>query len=84
MLTNQAVVVDTAVLSTLDDRQLAAGIAEIVKYGLIRDEPFFRWCEENMDAMVARDPATLLYAMERSCINKAEVVEADEKYAMDR
>eukprot|EP00189_Rhodosorus_marinus_P004796 CAMPEP_0113971792 /NCGR_PEP_ID=MMETSP0011_2-20120614/12645_1 /TAXON_ID=101924 /ORGANISM="Rhodosorus marinus" /LENGTH=360 /DNA_ID=CAMNT_0000987751 /DNA_START=148 /DNA_END=1230 /DNA_ORIENTATION=+ /assembly_acc=CAM_ASM_000156 len=75
----RAVVVDTAVLSTLDDRQLAAGIAEIVKYGLIRDEPFFRWCEENMDAMVARDPATLLYAMERSCINKAEVVEADEK-----
>lgn len=75
----QAVIVDTDVLKTLDDRQLAAGIAEIVKYGLIRDPEFFVWCEENMDAMVRRDPDALRYAMERSCINKAEVVALDEK-----
>eukprot|EP00181_Compsopogon_caeruleus_P004155 CAMPEP_0184688760 /NCGR_PEP_ID=MMETSP0312-20130426/30274_1 /TAXON_ID=31354 /ORGANISM="Compsopogon coeruleus, Strain SAG 36.94" /LENGTH=446 /DNA_ID=CAMNT_0027146025 /DNA_START=18 /DNA_END=1358 /DNA_ORIENTATION=- len=75
----QAVVVDPEVLSTLNDRQLAAGLAEVVKYGLIRDPSFFEWCEENIDALVARNPEALQYAMERSCINKAEVVAADEK-----
>jgi 3-dehydroquinate synthase len=73
------VLADTATLSTLPDRELAAGIAEIVKYGLIRDKPFFEWLEENMDRLCARDPETLAYAVRRSCEAKAEVVAADER-----
>lgn len=75
----QAVIVDSDVLSTLDDRQLAAGIAEIVKYGIIRDWQFFEWCEENIDRLVARDPDALRYAMVQSCQHKADIVAADEK-----
>ncbi len=74
----KCVIADTAVLNTLDDRQLSAGIAEIIKYGLIRDEVFLLWLEENMDALVNRDANALVYAIEQSCINKAEVVAADE------
>jgi len=74
----KCVIADTDVFSTLDDRQLSAGIAEIIKYGLIRDEAFLLWLEENMEALVARDTDALVYAIERSCINKAEVVAADE------
>ncbi len=74
----KCVIADTAVLNTLDDRQLSAGIAEIIKYGLIRDEAFLLWLEENMGALVERDANALVYAIERSCINKAEVVAADE------
>jgi len=74
----KCVIADTAVLSTLDDRQLSAGIAEIIKYGLIRDAEFLLWLEENMQALVARNTDALIYAIERSCINKAELVAADE------
>ena len=74
----KCVIADIDVFNTLDDRQLSAGIAEIIKYGLIRDEAFLLWLEENMEALVGRDANALIYAVERSCINKAEVVAADE------
>jgi 3-dehydroquinate synthase len=73
------VMADTDTLATLDDRQLSAGLAEVIKYGLISDRPFFEWLEQNMDKLLARDPAALAYAIERSCENKAEVVAADER-----
>jgi len=72
------VLADTSTLSTLADRQLSAGLAEVIKYGLIRDLPFFEWLEQNMSKLLARDPDALAYAIKRSCENKAEVVIADE------
>lgn len=74
----QCVIADTGVLSTLDDRQLSAGLAEVIKYGLIRDLAFFEWLEANMDALLQRDSAALAFAIERSCLNKAQVVSEDE------
>lgn len=74
----QCVIADTNVFDTLDDRQLSAGLAEVIKYGLIRDAEFFCWLEDNMDALLARNKKALSYAIERSCINKAEVVAEDE------
>lgn len=75
----QCVIIDTTTLQTLEDRQLSAGIAEVIKYGLINDLEFFEWLEINMDQLVAKDPQTLSYAIERSCFDKAEVVAADER-----
>ncbi|KAK3410488.1 hypothetical protein EUGRSUZ_J02467 [Eucalyptus grandis] len=75
----QCVLIDTDTLNTLPDRELASGLAEVVKYGLIRDTEFFEWQEKNMDALIARDPSALAYAIKRSCENKAEVVSLDEK-----
>jgi 3-dehydroquinate synthase len=75
----RCVVADINTLHTLDDRQLSAGIAEVVKYGLIRDAGFFVWLEQNMDKLLARDPEALTYAIERSCRCKAEIVAADER-----
>ncbi len=72
------VVADTDTLNTLPDRELSAGLAEVIKYGLIRDLPFLEWLEMNMDKLMARDAAALSWAIERSCANKAEVVAADE------
>lgn len=74
----KCVLIDTGVLKTLDDRQLSAGLAEVIKYGLIRDPEFFEWLEAHMDALLARDERALAFAIERSCLNKAEVVNADE------
>lgn len=74
----QAVLADADVLDTLDDRQLSAGLAEVIKYGLIRDAEFFDWLEHNIDALLTRDKRALAFAIERSCINKAEVVAQDE------
>ena len=79
-----SVIADTSTLNTLDDKQLSAGIAEIIKYGLIRDPEFFSWLESNMDDLLQRDPECLAYAIERSCQNKAEVVTADELEAGER
>lgn len=73
------VLADTSTLNTLEDRELSAGLAEVIKYGLIRDMEFFCWLEDNMEKLSARDPQALAYAIERSCRNKAEVVAADEK-----
>ena len=75
----QAVVADMDLLRTLPERELSAGIAEIIKYGLIGDYPFFEWLEQNMDALMARDMAALAYAVKRSCENKAAVVAQDER-----
>jgi 3-dehydroquinate synthase len=74
----RCVLADTDVLRTLNDKQLSAGIAEVIKYGLIRDKEFFVWLESNIDALLARDEAALSFAIERSCMNKAEVVAEDE------
>lgn len=72
------VLADIDTLSTLPDRELSAGLAEVIKYGLIRDAAFLAWLEQNLERLVARDPEALAYAIERSCGNKAEVVAADE------
>jgi len=77
----QCVFIDTNSLSTLPDREMCSGIAEIIKYGLIRDAEFFCWLEDNLDKLLARDPVAFRYAVKRSCENKAEVVKADEKEA---
>lgn len=74
----QAVIADVNVLDTLDDRQLAAGLAEVIKYGLIRNRAFFVWLEENIHTLLARDKSALTYAIEQSCIMKAQVVAEDE------
>ena len=75
----QAVIADTSVLDTLDDREVSAGLAEVVKYGLIRDARFFDWIEDNIDALVNREPEALAYIIEQSCRNKADVVAEDER-----
>ncbi len=79
-----AVIADTDTLKTLPDRELAAGIAEVYKYGLIRDPGFFDWLEAQMGALLGRDPEALAQAIERSCRNKAEVVGADERESGNR
>ncbi len=78
------VVIDTNTLNTLADRELSAGLAEIIKYGLIRDADFFTWLEQNIERLLTRDPEALAYAIERSCRNKAEVVAADERESGQR
>ncbi len=75
----QCVIIDIKVLETLDDRQLSAGIAEVIKYGLIRDAEFFAWIEANIEKILARDKQALTYIIERSCLSKAEIVAADER-----
>ena len=74
----QCVIADAGVLDTLDDRQLSAGLAEVIKYGLIRDVEFFEWLENNIIGLLARDKNALAYAIEQSCFNKAQVVAEDE------
>jgi 3-dehydroquinate synthase len=73
------VVIDTDTLDTLDQRQLAAGLAEVIKYGLIHDAGFFIWLEQNIERLSARDKPALAYAIERSCAIKAEIVADDER-----
>jgi 3-dehydroquinate synthase len=80
----RAVLIDTAVLSTLPDRELSAGLAEVIKYGAIRDAGFFAWLETNMAALLARDDAALERAIVRSCEIKAQIVAADEREAGER
>ena len=75
----RAVIADIAVLNTLNDREISAGLAEVVKYGLIRDEKFFDWLEENIEQLLNREPEALTYIIEQSCRNKAEVVAEDER-----
>lgn len=74
----QLVLADTATLDTLPDEELKAGLAEVIKYGLIRDIEFFVWLEANIDKLLARDQDALIFAIERSCANKAEIVARDE------
>ncbi len=77
----KVVLIDTLTLNTLPDRELSAGVAEIIKYGLLCDAPFFEWLENNMSSLLAREPAALAYAIARSCQDKADIVAADEKEA---
>lgn len=74
----KAVLIDTDVLKTLPPRELGAGLAEVIKYGLIRDADFLRWLEDNMALLRAGNTEALVTAIERSCRNKADVVAADE------
>lgn len=80
----KAVIADISTLNSLPDRELSAGLAEVIKYGLIRDLPFFEWLEQHMEKLLAREPQALAYAVRRSCENKAEVVGADEREEGER
>jgi 3-dehydroquinate synthase len=73
------VVADLDVLATLPQREISAGLAEVIKYGPIADAAFLDWIEANLGALVARDSAALAYAVKRSCEIKAEVVSQDER-----
>lgn len=75
----RTVIVDTDTLSTLPDRELSAGLAEIIKYGLIDDPGFFEWIEANVDRLRARETTALIHAIRRSCADKAAVVAEDER-----
>ncbi|WP_319380683.1 3-dehydroquinate synthase [Thiomicrorhabdus sp.] len=77
----QCVLIDTDTLNTLEDRELSAGLAEVIKYGLIVDLPFFEWLETHIEGLLQRDPQILSEAIERSCQNKADIVAKDEKEA---
>lgn len=80
----QLVLADITTLSTLPDKELSAGLAEVIKYGLIRDLPFLEWLESNMEKLLGRDENALQYAIARSCENKAEVVGNDERESGER
>jgi len=80
----RAVIADISTLDTLPERELSAGLAEVIKYGLIRDEKFFAWLHDNMDKLLTRDETALRYAIEVSCQTKAEVVAADERESGQR
>ncbi|OZI33601.1 3-dehydroquinate synthase [Bordetella genomosp. 5] len=74
-----AVEIDTDVLATLPAREVSAGLAEVIKYGLILDAPFWAWCEQNAAALRALEPAAIAHAIRRSCELKAQVVGKDER-----
>ena len=73
------VLADTATLNTLPEREFCSGLAEVIKYGLIRDGAFFDWLESNIEKLLKHDSEALAYAIKRSCENKAAVVAADER-----
>ena len=74
-----AVLADTSTLDTLPPRELRAGLAEVIKYGLIRDAGFYEWLHINIERLLTRDPQALAYAIHRSCEIKAEMVGRDER-----
>jgi len=80
----QVVLADIATLVTLPKKELAAGMAEVIKYGLIRDRDFFDWIENNIEKLNSLDAAAMSYAIYRSCQNKAEIVAADEREVGER
>ena len=81
----RAVLIDTRLPARrCPTRELAAGLAEVIKYGAIRDAAFFAWLESNMDALVARDADALAHAIGESCRIKAEIVAADERETGER
>lgn len=75
----QAVIIDINCLNTLPEREFSAGMAEVIKYGIIYDQSFFIWLEENIDSIKALQPEALIYMIKRCCEIKAEVVALDEK-----
>jgi 3-dehydroquinate synthase len=80
----RAVLIDTDCLDTLPDRELSAGMAEVIKHGAIRDATFFEWLEAGMPALLAKDADALTHAIHRSCAIKSEVVAADERETGER
>ncbi len=80
----QLVVADTATLESLPAREFAAGMAEVIKYGLIRDAGFFAWIEQHLEQLLARDADAVAEAVRRSCEHKAQVVARDEREAGER
>ncbi len=80
----RAVVIDTDCLRTLPDRELSAGLAEVIKTAAIRSLSFFEWLEANLASLVARDADALVHAVTESCRIKAEIVAADEREAGER
>jgi 3-dehydroquinate synthase len=76
-----AVIADISTLASLPEREFAAGLAEVVKYGAIYDAGFLAWIEANAAALLARDDGALMHAVRRSCEIKAEIVAADEREA---
>ena len=80
----RAVITDVSVLKTLNRREIQAGLSEVIKYGLIRDPGFFAWLEKNIARLLELDSEALVYAIEKSCRNKAEVVAVDEREAGER
>src|SRR6185437_3101751 len=79
-----AVVADTRTLDTLPVRELRAGLAEVIKYGLICDSEFFSWLETHLDRLLAGDPEALAHVIRRSCEIKAQIVGRDERETGDR
>ena len=75
----KAVIIDILSLQTLPEREISAGLAEVIKYGLIREPKFFEWLEANVESIKALDTPALAYAIKESCACKDEVVEIDEK-----
>ncbi len=75
----RCVIADIETLNTLEDRQLSAGLAEVIKYGILGNKAFFEWQEHHMQDLVGRDPEALTYAIEHSCRDKAEIVARDER-----
>lgn len=75
----KVVLADMSQLDTLPDRELSAGLAEVIKYALLGDEAFLVWLEQNMPALIARDETALAEAVYRSCAHKARIVANDEK-----
>ena len=80
----QAVIIDLDMFDTLPPREYVSGLSEVVKYGLIRDGPFFEWLEANAQKLKARDSLIIQQAVKRSCENKAAVVEMDEREGGER
>ena len=80
----KAVLADTSLLASLPDRELRAGYAEMVKYGLLGDAAFFDWLDANSGAVLALEPAAIMHAIHTSCSAKARIVEADEREAGKR
>ena len=75
----RCVLADTTTLNSLPSREFSAGLAEVIKYGLIRDKPFLDWLEANIEALMRREQGPLTHAIQRSCQNKAAIVAADER-----
>ncbi|KAH7289346.1 hypothetical protein KP509_31G071300 [Ceratopteris richardii] len=73
----ECVIVDTNTLKTLPDKQLISGIAEIIKFSLVRDGIFLRWLKDNMETLLARGPNIMTYAIRRSCEIKADILSVD-------
>lgn len=75
----EGVYIDSSVLQTLEERDIRAGMVEVLKYGIIRDADFFAWLENNLDDVLGLEPTAVLHAVKRSCEVKADVVTRDER-----